>query len=105
VGSSTRDEKLFCQIDTDDVHESLLGKFHSRIVAQRGAIRRTISLPLELVGQRRNAAHVIAEFGMSERQACKLLDLDRTSYRYQPKPERNAELRAELIALARQKPR
>ncbi len=40
---------------------------------------------------------------MSERQACKLLDLDRTSYRYQPKPERNAELRAELIALARQK--
>jgi len=42
---------------------------------------------------------------MSERQACKLLDLDRTSYRYQPKPERNAELRAELIALARQKPR
>jgi putative transposase len=42
---------------------------------------------------------------MSERQACKLLDLDRTSDRYQPKPERNAELRAELIALARQKPR
>jgi hypothetical protein len=32
-------------------------------------------------------------------------DEDRTSYRYQPKPERNAELCAELIALARQKPR
>src|SRR5580658_9111151 len=60
---------------------------------------------MELVGQRRNVAFVITDFGYSERQACKLLDLDRTSYRYQPKPERNAELRAELIALARQKPR
>jgi hypothetical protein len=60
---------------------------------------------MELVGQRRNVAFVIADFGYSERQACKLLDLDRTSYRYRPKPERNAELRAELIALARQKPR
>ena len=50
-------------------------------------------------------ALVIAEFGLSERRACKLLDLDRTSYRYTPKADRNAELREELIALARQKPR
>lgn len=42
---------------------------------------------------------------MSERQACKLLDVDRSSYRYEPQPDRNAELRQELVKLARQKPR
>lgn len=50
-------------------------------------------------------AFVVADFGMSERQACKLLDMDRTSYRYTPRPDRNAELRVALIALAKQKPR
>ena len=54
---------------------------------------------LELVGQRKNAQRVIAELGMSERLACELLDLDRSGYCHQPKPERNAELRVELIAL------
>ena len=42
---------------------------------------------------------------MSERRACKLLGVDRASYRYEPKPDRNAELREELVKLARQKPR
>ena len=37
--------------------------------------------------------------------ACKLLGVDRASYRYEPRPDRNAELREELIRLARQKPR
>jgi len=50
-------------------------------------------------------ALVMAELGYSERQACKLLEMDRASYRYAPKPDGNAELRAALIALARQKPR
>lgn len=54
---------------------------------------------------RRDAAFVMAEFAYSERQACKLLDLDRSSYRYQARPDRNGELREELITLARQKPR
>jgi len=45
------------------------------------------------------------EFHRSERRACKLLDLDRSSHRYQPRPDRNAELRRELVNLARQKPR
>jgi putative transposase len=48
---------------------------------------------------------VTNEFEMSERQACKLLDVDRTSFRYEPRPDRNALLRAELVTLARQKPR
>ena len=42
---------------------------------------------------------------MSERTACKLLGVDRSSYRYEPKPDRNTELREELVKLARQKPR
>jgi len=42
---------------------------------------------------------------VSERRACKLLDVDRASYRYEPQPDRNAELREELVKLARQKPR
>jgi putative transposase len=50
-------------------------------------------------------AFVSAQFGQSEGTACKLLGVDRSSYRYEPKPDRNAELREELIKLARQKPR
>jgi putative transposase len=42
---------------------------------------------------------------LSERTACKLLGVERSSYRYEPRPDRNAELRAELMKLARQKPR
>jgi putative transposase len=47
----------------------------------------------------------MTEHGLSERHACKLLELDRSSYRYEPQPDRNAELRRELVTLARQKPR
>ena len=46
-----------------------------------------------------------AECQGSERRACQLLEMDRSSYRYEPQPDRNAVLRQELIALARQKPR
>jgi len=46
-----------------------------------------------------------AGFRLSERTTCKLLDLERGSYRYAPRPDRNAVLRSELLALARQKPR
>lgn len=47
----------------------------------------------------------MGECQLSERRACKLLEMDRSSYRYEPQPDRNAVLRQELIALARQKPR
>jgi len=50
-------------------------------------------------------AFVCSEFQQSERTACKLLGVDRSSYRYEPRPDRNAELREELVKLARQKPR
>ena len=45
------------------------------------------------------------EHGLSERTACKLLGVERSSYRYEPRPDRNTELREELVKLARQKPR
>ena len=45
------------------------------------------------------------EYRLSERTACKLLGVERSSYRYEPRPDRNIELREELVKLARQKPR
>ena len=45
---------------------------------------------LELVGQRQDVAFVMAEHGVSERRACKLLGMDRSSYRYEPKPDEDA---------------
>jgi putative transposase len=50
-------------------------------------------------------AFVSSEFRLSERTACRLLGVERSSYRYEPRPDRNAELREELVKLARQKPR
>ena len=54
---------------------------------------------------RTDVAFAMAQYEMSERQACKLVDLDRSSYRYEPRPDHNAGLRQELVLLARQKPR
>jgi putative transposase len=50
-------------------------------------------------------AFAMEQFQMTERRACKLVALDRSSYRYEPRPDRNAALRQELVSLARQKPR
>ena len=45
---------------------------------------------------------MMAEHSLSQRRACKLLEVDRTSYRYEPQPDRNVELREKLIELAKQ---
>ncbi len=47
---------------------------------------------------RRDVAFVMAEHRLSERQACKLLEVDRSSYRYEPRPDRNAELRRSVVS-------
>jgi putative transposase len=60
---------------------------------------------VELAGLREDVAFVSSGFRLSERTACKLLGVERSSYRYEPRPDRNAELRSELVKLARQKPR
>src|SRR5271166_1147695 len=57
---------------------------------------------MELVRGRQNVSLVMGEFQYSEREACKLMDMDRTSYHYQPRPAHNAELCRELIARPRQ---
>src|SRR5450755_4110995 len=54
---------------------------------------------------RKDVVFAMEEFELSERRACKLVGLDRSSYRYEPSPDHNAELRQELVSLARQKPR
>ena len=54
---------------------------------------------------RKDVAFACEQFAVSERRACKLLGLDRGSYRYEPRPDGNARLREALVSLARQKPR
>lgn len=54
---------------------------------------------------RRDVALVMAEHGLGERYACRLLGVDRSAYRYEPRPDRNVKLREALVALARQQPR
>ena len=60
---------------------------------------------MELVSARRDVTFAVAEYRISERQACRLFEVDRTSYRYEARPDRNAGLRQALLDLARQKPR
>jgi putative transposase len=60
---------------------------------------------VELVGARQDVAFAVERFAVSERRACELTGMDRSSYRYEPRDDRNAELRAKLIELARKKPR
>jgi hypothetical protein len=51
---------------------------------------------------RKDVAFACERFQVSERRACKLLGMDRGSYRYEPRPDRNVQLREALVALARQ---
>lgn len=54
---------------------------------------------------RRDVTLVMTEHRLSEREACKLLEVNRSTYRYQPRPDHNESLRQALLAVARQKPR
>jgi putative transposase len=54
---------------------------------------------------RKDVAFAVEHFAMTERRACKLVGVDRSSYRYEPRRDHNAELRQELVSVARQKPR
>jgi putative transposase len=57
------------------------------------------------VSARRDVALIVAEHGLAERYACRLLEVDRSTYRYEPRPDRNATLREALLLLAKQQPR
>jgi putative transposase len=54
---------------------------------------------------RQDVAFAVEQFAMAERRVCKLVGLDRSSYRYEPRPDHNAGLHQEILNLARQKPR
>lgn len=54
---------------------------------------------------RRDVALVMAEHHLSERHACRLLEVDRATYRYEARPDKNEKLREALVTLARQNPR
>ena len=54
---------------------------------------------------RKDVAFACEQLGVSDRRACKLIALDRSSYRYEPRSDHNAALRQELVNLARQKTR
>ena len=73
--------------------------------ARRGAEGGDPKKRVELAGLREEVAFISVEFRLSERTACKLLGVERSSYRYEPRPDRNIELREALVKLARQKPR
>jgi putative transposase len=60
---------------------------------------------MELAGMRKDVAFAVEQFPMTERRACKLVGVDRSSYRYERRPDHNGELRQELVSVARQKPR
>ncbi len=51
------------------------------------------------------AAEAIAVYGLSERQACRLLGISRTGFRYMPQRPDDAEIIARLQELAERKPR
>jgi putative transposase len=50
-------------------------------------------------------AEVIATHGLSQRRACGLFEITRRSFRREPKPDRNEQLRARLRALAEERRR
>jgi hypothetical protein len=50
-------------------------------------------------------ALVMAEHAITERYACRLLEVDRSTCRYEPRPDKNAKLREALWTVARQQPR
>ena len=54
---------------------------------------------MELAGRTEAVPLARAEHGQSERTACKLLGVERSSYRYEPRPNRNAELREEVVTV------
>lgn len=60
---------------------------------------------MELVSRRANVALLTEKFAVSQRRACELMEVDRSSCRYEARPRRDAELKQELAELARKRPR
>jgi putative transposase len=57
------------------------------------------------VAEQRDAVHFLVVHGVSQRRACALVQLHRSTFQYQPRPNRNAELERQLQELAQRHPR
>lgn len=55
------------------------------------------------VARRHVVEYILKTHSLSERRACKLICLDRTSFRYKPVPDKNIEFRIRLRELAEQR--
>ena len=49
---------------------------------------------------RREAVRALADRGLSERHALRIVGMSASAYRYQPAPDRNLVLREQIVALA-----
>jgi putative transposase len=59
---------------------------------------------MELAGMKATVEQLRSEYAFSERRACRLMGMAVSTYRYQPR-RNDADLRDQLTALAREKPR
>ncbi len=55
--------------------------------------------------RREASTHLRADYGISERRASRVLRIERSTLRYQPRPDRDAGLRSRLLELATEYPR
>jgi putative transposase len=60
---------------------------------------------MELAAQRQDVGFAVTTFPISERRACELLGVWRSSCRYKAKPDHDSELRTQLMELAGERPR
>jgi putative transposase len=60
---------------------------------------------MELVSRRSDVALLKGRFGFSERRACELIGVERSSCRYRAKAASDGELKEQILALARARPR
>ncbi len=60
---------------------------------------------MELVSRRQDVAFALAKFSISQRRACELLQIDRSSCRYQRRPERDPEIKQHVVEIATTHPR
>jgi putative transposase len=59
----------------------------------------------ELVDRRADAAFLIEKFAVTERKACELAHIARSTFRYRADQQKDAELRKKLTQLAQEQPR
>ena len=82
--------------------EAAVGRRDAR---QRGAERFARKKMVTLAQRREAIAHLETAHEMSERRACRVIGVDRTSVRYQRTKPDDAELRARITALAHERRR